>query len=267
MKRISIAILVLFAFAFSACHKDDKEPEETAPEGTVDMGIVMQRPDGSKYKVYWATCNLGTSDPDECGDYYCWGEVEPDKPGHGREQYKYGDGSFRVPAGPSSYYSFMYVTRYCPKDKADFWHGDGEPDDRLDYRDYGYEDDAARVVLGGKWRTPTVEEWNALRKNSIFDEVTRYGERFFMFKSKITGKALYLPAAGHCENSVHFDGMDVFSKGYSGYYWASSIDPEYPDAAVVWARTIGGKVMYNEMGTLSRWFGACIRPVLEVDMI
>ena len=46
------------------------EPEE--PETThayVDLGL----PSGLK----WATCNVGATTPEEYGDYFAWGEIEP----------------------------------------------------------------------------------------------------------------------------------------------------------------------------------------------
>ena len=265
MRHTFTALLFLYAFAFISCHRENSE-QEPAPEGTVDLGIVMERPDGSKYKLYWADRNLGADDPESKGDYYCWGEVEPDKPGHGLEQYKYGKGSYLVPYSASGFYQYMYVSRYCPGNMPAFWRGVGDPDNLTDLRDYGYEDDAARVVLGGKWHIPTLDEWMALRRNCLFTEEVRHGELFFRFKSKITGNALYLPAAGYCDNSPHYIGMNLVSNGRSGYYWASSIDLEDPSAARIWGKTIMGRTLNNEMGSLSRWFGASIRPVLEVDL-
>jgi hypothetical protein len=37
------------------------------PEGAVDLGL----------SVYWASCNLGASSPEQDGDYYRWGELIP----------------------------------------------------------------------------------------------------------------------------------------------------------------------------------------------
>lgn len=27
--------------------------------------------------ILWATCNVGASRPEECGDYFAWGETQP----------------------------------------------------------------------------------------------------------------------------------------------------------------------------------------------
>ena len=38
-----------------------------APHESVDLGL----------SVKWATCNIGANKPEEFGDYFAWGEVEP----------------------------------------------------------------------------------------------------------------------------------------------------------------------------------------------
>ena len=35
----------------------------------IDLGL----PSGLK----WATCNVGANFPEECGDYFAWGEIKP----------------------------------------------------------------------------------------------------------------------------------------------------------------------------------------------
>lgn len=72
MKRFTIffaASLLLFA-----CAK--KAPVVTVPEGAVDLGIVLSRPDGTTYHVFWAECNVGASKPEEYGDFFAWGETQ-----------------------------------------------------------------------------------------------------------------------------------------------------------------------------------------------
>ena len=45
------------------------------PEGAVDLGLVITREDGSRYRLFWAKCNLGASSPEERGDFFAWGET------------------------------------------------------------------------------------------------------------------------------------------------------------------------------------------------
>lgn len=30
------------------------------------------------FRVKWATCNIGASYPEECGDYFTWSNITPD---------------------------------------------------------------------------------------------------------------------------------------------------------------------------------------------
>lgn len=48
----------------------------------VDLGL----------SVKWATCNIGATKPEECGDYFAWGETSP-KDLYTAENYVYYDTS------------------------------------------------------------------------------------------------------------------------------------------------------------------------------
>ena len=59
----------------------------------VDMGL----PSG----LLWASCNIGAENPEEFGDYFAWGEVEPlDENYKWGSDYKYGDRSVGYRASP-----------------------------------------------------------------------------------------------------------------------------------------------------------------------
>lgn len=98
------------------------------PEGTVDLGVMAEEEDGSSHRVFWATCNLGATSPEEYGDYFAWGETEA-KTEYGRQNY--------VWASTGGY----------PKDKDEL----------------APEHDAAYVILGENWRIPSKADWEAIR--------------------------------------------------------------------------------------------------------
>lgn len=137
----------------------------------MDMGIIMTREDGSTYKLYWAESNLSESglcpNPEDLGDYFAWGETEPYyTKGHSQD-----NPCTDWREGKTGYYWDSYkwcnvdnykLTRYCPQDKTDDWAGKGSLDNKTEFRDYDYADDAARAILKGKWRIPTRAEWDAL---------------------------------------------------------------------------------------------------------
>ncbi len=49
---------------------------QIVPEGAVNLGTVSYKEDGSAYLIFWATKNIGASNPEDYGDYYAWGEKE-----------------------------------------------------------------------------------------------------------------------------------------------------------------------------------------------
>jgi len=163
---------------------ESEEPEIT--HEYVDLGL----------SVKWATCNVGATTPEEYGDYFAWGEVEP-KEYYDWSTYKYGSDSHQL-------------TKYC--NNSDFGK-DGFTDNKtvLDP-----EDDAATANWGGAWRMPTKAEQDELRNNCAWDWTTQNGVNGY----KVTGpngNSIFLPAAG-C-----MYGGSLLDAGSGGYYWSSSL--------------------------------------------
>ena len=163
----------------------------------VDLGL----PSGLK----WATCNVGASQPEEYGDYFAWGEVEP-KEYYYWDSYKWCNGTYDT------------QTKYCTNS------------------DYGYNgftdykttlelsDDAANYNWGGGWRMPTTEEQDELRNNCSWEWTTQNG----VYGRKVTGpngNSIFLPAAGYRYYS------SLRSAGSFGGYWSSSLRTDYPGNA------------------------------------
>ena len=187
------------------------------PKGAVDLGIELTREDGTTYKLYWAECNLGAEKPEDYGDYYAWGEVEPYYSSQDPLTWKDGKSagydwaSYRWCNGASN-----KLTKYCLKANTDCWDGEGSPDGKtvLDP-----EDDAAHVQLGGKWRMPTVKEMEALLTLKSNEDYTweEFGEvAGVRITSKSTGAVLLLPAAGYRDNT------SVLSAKLLCQYWSST---------------------------------------------
>ena len=200
--------------------------------GLVDLGL----------SVKWSSVNLGASTPCEYGLYFAWGETEPKTKEFYWSTYKWGTQNA--------------LTRYCPADKADYWGGTGDPDGKTDFRDYNYVDDAARANLGGKWRTPTSEEWQELFDNCTVTERTYPGTNIkgYQFVSKIPGHAgdsIFLPATG-----TWIDGNPWSDVGVYLGYWLSSIDTNRPYEAL-WQFTT------PEYPGDYRYAGHTIRPVSD----
>ena len=226
------------------------------PLGAVDMGTHS----ANGYRVYWAAINLSTCSPgimpEDYGDYYAWGETETYYTRQNPLTWKYGktDGYKRWGASYKWYdSSHKKFTRYCPSERAsDCWGGKGSPDNKTEFRDYDYEDDAARVGLGSDWRTPTNSEWAELLDKCTWTWTTQEGVNGQMISAP-NGNSIFLPAAGYRYDS------SLGSAGTQGLYWSSSLDPSIPSNAwCLFFNSSGEKIRDFE-----RCYGLSIRPVTE----
>ena len=122
-------------------------------------------------------------------------------------------------------------------------------------------EDAASVVLGGKWRIPTDEEWKELLNtdNCSWTWTTLDGVNGYMVQSNKSGYTdnwIFLPAAG-CR-----DRENLSDVGEYGYYWSSSLytgdvgGPEYACDMNFHSSHVG-------RGGCYRSYGQSIRPVSE----
>ncbi|MDD5781010.1 MAG: serine/threonine-protein kinase [Bacteroidales bacterium] len=115
----------------------------------VDLGL----------SVYWATCNVGASSPEEYGNYYAWGEIST-KNEYSENNCKTWNLSLSDIGGNSNY-------------------------------------DAARANWGGSWRLPTKTECEELIENCTYQLTTRNGVAGMCFTSIKNGNSIFLPAAGY----------------------------------------------------------------------
>ena len=200
----------------------------STPEA-VDLGL----------SVKWSSFNLGATNSGEYGYLYAFGEGEP-KEDYYWDNYKYCLGMYNR------------ITKYCPSDMTDFWSGAGDPDGKIVL---DLMDDAAYVKLGGKWRTPTYDEWKELLDKCTWSWSPQKGLYGYTVTSKSNGKSIFLPAAGYHHADVHS------SAGAYGYYWSSSVDSNAPYNAWYLYFSSGQRNMTTDVGY--RYLGFAIRPVLS----
>ena len=255
-KLIYLSLAAMMALAVS-CNKDKKpgkdDPGKYGVDGktplpeAVDIGLVVN---GKTIK--WASFNLGASKEYEYGDYYAWGETEP-KSEYSDKNYKHCNGNL------------IKLIAYCTKDKTDYWDSSVKPDGPDGVLQLLPSDDAAHVLLGGNWRLPTLDEFQALLdlKNDTenyewekwavinADGKDVYGLRI---TQKSTGNSIFLPAAGYC-NFTDIGGW----AGTKGNYWSSSLFEVDPIAAYI--------LDFDSNSSLPngghRYCGLSIRPVWE----
>jgi len=117
--------------------------------------------------------------------------------------------------------------------------------------DSGY--DAARELLGGKWKMPTTADFKELNDNCTSAWVANYnnsGVAGRLFTSKINGATLFFPAAGYGNNS------SVNSRGSNGIYWSRSLC----NADGGYGLLFGSSLVYHQNNN-PRYYGFPVRAV------
>ncbi len=191
----------------------------------VDLGL----PSGLK----WATCNVGANSPEEYGDYFAWGEVEP-KETYDWSTYKYCNGSLTT------------LTKYCHNDEYGL---NGFIDNKIVLDP---EDDAATVNWGGVWRTPTADEVVELLQKCTWTWIIQKGVNGYKVVGK-NGNSIFLPAAGYM-NGTSFNGV-----GAHGCYRSTRLFDDDP-TQVVHLDFSSDKIDHYGM---NRCYGQSVRPVRE----
>lgn len=192
----------------------------------VDLGL----PSGT----LWATCNIGASSPEECGDYFAWGETEP-KEDYTWATYKYCNGSGNT------------MTKYCTKSNYGY---NGYTDSLLELLP---EDDAATINWGSGWQTPSITQCSELY-NSNYTTKTwtmQNGVKGLKVTSKSNGNSIFLPATGYRT------GTRLNDFGSNGDYWSRSLDT----GDISWAYDMDGSSVGSCPNGYYRYSGQVVRPV------
>lgn len=197
----------------------------------VDLGL----PSG----ILWATCNVGTSMPEQYGDYFAWGETTT-KALYKWDTYKYCNGSYDM------------LTKYCYTSA----YGSNGFTDTLTI--LLPEDDAATVHWGSGWRTPTNDEWRELDAYTTKTWTTQNNINGMLLTSP-NGGSIFLPAAGSYRFNNYTGNQDHDNVGSSGIYWSSSLDSEIPTFAIDWYFEENSSTMY--LGEPTRSNGIPVRAV------
>ena len=219
---------LLMCANFTSCSSDDDdEPiadssstndgEEKKPDA-VDLGL----PSGT----LWATFNVGATAPEEYGDYFAWGEIEPhyadghsqDSPcsdwrdgysGYDWVDYKWGNGKDE----------WKTINKYTVADnqRDGIWYDGSEfvGDGKTELDD---EDDVAVQLWGADWQMPTIADWEELIDNCTWTWTTENGVDGYKVTSKkdgYTDKSIFLPAAGNRLGS--------YIVSSEGNYWSRSL--------------------------------------------
>ena len=194
--------------------------------------------------VKWGTCNVGATKPEESGNFYSWGETEP-KESYLMETYKL---CLKIESWVDVEMSKYNIK---PDDKNKSVVIKGKIDN---LKTLTSADDAANKVLGGKWRTPTIEEFVELRNNCTWQWTTINGVSGYKVSSKKSGleeNYIFLPAVGYKSGTV------FQNPGTHGYYWSGTVNEKNSNTALYFSFYEGSIGQY----ATGRSYGLTIRPV------
>lgn len=218
MKRFSFFLSAILGM--SILFGCTKEVEPSYEGKYVDLGL----------SVKWAQTNLGATKREDFGDYFAWGETTPKKE-YSEENYKWYDKD-------------GMLTKYCSDPTK------GRVDDKVILDP---EDDAATVILGADWRTPTLKECVELLEKCTWTWSSLGGIRGYMVTSNVPGytdKYIFLPTGGSCV----YDDPPVTN--YQGAFWTSVNDSDnFRSHAFLTT------IITTRTNSQDRWFGFNIRPV------
>ena len=149
--------------------------------------------------IKWATMNIGADSVTDNGLYFQWGDTQ----GYTADQ-----------VGVDKTFDWTNY-KYC----------DGTESNMTKYNDIdGKEildasDDAAKVLWGGNWRMPTMQDINALIEAVDAEWVVDYqgsGVNGIVCTDKTdSSKVLFLPACGVCRDD------ELTGVNYEGHYWSN----------------------------------------------
>lgn len=198
-------------------NEENPETPDVTPSGVqaVDLGL----PSGLK----WANMNIGAIFPEDYGDYFAWGEVEP------KSTY---DWSTYFDNMDDSFSNFKKYYKNGGKTELDL------------------EDDAAYMNWGEGWRMPSDAQWTELRTNCTWTWNSTKKGYTVVGPNK---NSLFLPAAG-----IIYDSSLSYA-GSWGNYWSRSLGTS---ASYVAYGVNFGSGDHVSGCSISRCFGNSVRPVL-----
>lgn len=212
---------------------DDQGGVDDEGHGWINLGL----PSGT----LWATCNVGTFDPNNSGFRFAWGETQQ------KEEYKWATYNYCNGNGSEPYFK---MTKYC--NKNDFGNN-GFTDNLTELLP---EDDAATVNWGTDWQTPSIEQMKELVNSEYTTtEWTSYTNsvKGYLITSKSNGNSIFLPTS-NCRDGK---GYGYVGGSSPSYYWSRSLDTNYPNSVHY--------LFFDPLGisfsSKDRFFGLSIRPV------
>ena len=199
---VTIAVLTVL----TGCKKED---EDEIPSEDVNKGATLIKEGNQEYYVVdlgfgfqnklWATCNIGATSAEQYGEYFAWGETEPNKENYDWTTYSLCNDSR------------LKINKYSVE--ADNTYNN-TPDNlkRLEA-----VDDVATQRLGSKWSIPTKTDFENLCSRCDWRCGTFNGVWGYLFTSRENGNSIFIPLAGKRDLKEL-----LFTESY-GFYWSKDL--------------------------------------------
>lgn len=176
-------------------------PIDENSEDVIDLGL----PSG----MLWASCNLGATKSEEIGEYYAWGEISPN--------WYDASGQYSMDISHSGMGLRWDMTKYCTKEKY------GTVDNKISL---DLKDDVVHVVLKGRYRMPSWQDYEELITNCTAEWTALNGVNGCQFKGP-NGKTIFFPATGVWMYG-RLESLDSYCN-----YWSRSLYTKLPYKASI----------------------------------
>ena len=225
--------------------------------GDNDLGGVQLWENGP----YWAECNVGASEPEECGYYFWWGDTV----GYTRSGGTWDERTSR-------FYDVTWVSSTGEQmSNSPFPDSDSSPTtcptmnkDNSTLQSEGWIDattnlvaahDAATAHLGAPWRMPTYQEYDDLINNCTTTWITNGVKgRLVTGTGAYANRSIFLPATGYGDTT------NLYNTASQGYYWSST--PHPGRLSYAWRLHFTSK-SFSQQYSNYRYYGQPVRPVRD----
>lgn len=187
-KNVFLLLIAAMSLVFISCNDDDDINGSAKSKGIEAVDLGLS--------VKWANVNLGASNPWDIGYRFAWGETEPRTNFYGNYGYPYYD------------------------EDTDSYVNIGNEISGTKY-------DAARHLLGGKWRMPTADEVEELLTKCSFYP-SEQGNTSGTMITGPSGKSIFIPNCGAQDSDIN----DIYGKD-SGFYWTGTLSDDLSRACIL----------------------------------
>lgn len=250
-----MTIAALFAASvFSSCKKDEDSISESELQNNI---VYVKDSEGNEYEavnmgfitgVCWGTCNMGAVSPEQNGNFYAWGEIQP-KDNFTWDTYKWTSGGKQD------------LTKY------------------YDSKTYGLEsgidhkivldaaDECVKATRGGTWRIPSKEDFTYLISHTTVRYCKLNGVWGYKFTSTVEGyenSSIFMPFSGMMDTLPGEKKSTHKLEGRLARYWLNTCKKTSSNLADVLELTNTDEVTNTVLNVQDRYIGLPIRPVAFV---